>query len=100
MDKLMLFRTIYLRSIAESWANGDFRSALLDNPTQAMNDYFGFSWPWTNICKLTILPPYLMEQLGVPVQVSVRKGLALEGSVPSSSGSAIDGYGPGTRARA
>lgn len=58
MDKLMLFRTIYLRTIAEAWADpGGFGAALVHDPAKAMSDYFDFTWPWDKVCKLTILPP-------------------------------------------
>jgi ribosomally synthesized peptide (two-chain TOMM family) len=55
MDQLMLFRTIYLRSIAEAWANPTFHDDLRHNAVEAMFDYFGFKWPWSNACSLTII---------------------------------------------
>jgi ribosomally synthesized peptide (two-chain TOMM family) len=55
MDQLMLFRTTYLRSIAEAWANPQFHDALLVDPIAAMSAYFGFQWPWSNVCSLTVI---------------------------------------------
>jgi ribosomally synthesized peptide (two-chain TOMM family) len=54
MNQLMLFRTIYLRSIAEAWANPSFRSDLLTDAVAAMRNYFGFAWRWGSICSLTV----------------------------------------------
>jgi ribosomally synthesized peptide (two-chain TOMM family) len=55
MDQLMLFRTIYLRSIAEAWANPAFHNHLLHDAVAAMRSYFGFSWRWGNVCSLTVI---------------------------------------------
>lgn len=58
MDQLMLFRTTYLRAIAEAWADPDgFGTALVSNPIKAMSDHFHFTWPWDKVCSLTVLPP-------------------------------------------
>jgi ribosomally synthesized peptide (two-chain TOMM family) len=54
MDKLMQFRTIYLRAVAEAWANPDFHKQLLEHPVHALRDFFGFKWPWSHICNLKI----------------------------------------------
>ena len=54
MDKLMLFRTVYLRAVAEAWANPEFHEKLVNNPVDALRDYFGFKWPWSHICNLKI----------------------------------------------
>ena len=54
-DDLMKFRTAYLRSIALSWADEDFKRQLVSDSTSAidvMQRYLGFDWPWPNACTL------------------------------------------------
>ncbi|WP_441289283.1 BMA_0021/BMA_0022 family TOMM bacteriocin [Sorangium sp. KYC3313] len=56
MNKLMEFRTTYLRAIAEAWAdpNGFGEELTGDNPTSALKDRFGYIWPWPRTCELQI----------------------------------------------
>jgi ribosomally synthesized peptide (two-chain TOMM family) len=55
MEQLKIFRTIYLRAIADSWADDSFRDSLLANPTGMLKSAYGFTWPWENICKLKVV---------------------------------------------
>ncbi|MEO7729730.1 MAG: BMA_0021/BMA_0022 family TOMM bacteriocin, partial [Kofleriaceae bacterium] len=55
MNKLMEFRTVFLRSIAEAWFDDGFRTALLRDAEGALRDKFGFQWPWAHVCKLVIM---------------------------------------------
>jgi ribosomally synthesized peptide (two-chain TOMM family) len=64
MDKLMLFRTIYLRSVAEAWANKDFHKKLIHDPVSAMREFFGFEWPWPHVCELRVEETTQFEWIG------------------------------------
>ncbi|WP_437531155.1 BMA_0021/BMA_0022 family TOMM bacteriocin [Sorangium sp. So ce726] len=65
MDKLMAFRTTYLRAIAKAWADPDFEDKLTSNPTDTLLDYFGFDWgSWKNACTLRIVSAGQPEQRG------------------------------------
>jgi ribosomally synthesized peptide (two-chain TOMM family) len=52
----MQFRTTFLRAIAQSWVDGAYRDALIKNPENALEDQFGYKWPWSNVCNLTVAP--------------------------------------------
>ncbi|HSN98059.1 MAG TPA: BMA_0021/BMA_0022 family TOMM bacteriocin [Candidatus Nanopelagicales bacterium] len=54
MEKLMEFRTTYLRAIAQAWSDEAFQRALIEDPASALLAYFNFKWPWANICRLEI----------------------------------------------
>jgi ribosomally synthesized peptide (two-chain TOMM family) len=64
MDKLMLFRTIYVRSVAEAWANPDFHSKLVADPVAAMREFYGFEWPWPHVCELRVENTKKFEWIG------------------------------------
>jgi ribosomally synthesized peptide (two-chain TOMM family) len=54
--QLTEFRRIYLRAIAEAWAdpNGFGKQFTGDNPISALKDRFGYVWPWSKACELQI----------------------------------------------
>ncbi|MDI1433260.1 BMA_0021/BMA_0022 family TOMM bacteriocin [Polyangium sorediatum] len=54
MNKLLDFRTAYMRSIATAWSSPSFLNELTTNPTGTLSRYFGFDWPWTSACTLEI----------------------------------------------
>ncbi|WP_437743725.1 BMA_0021/BMA_0022 family TOMM bacteriocin [Sorangium sp. So ce1504] len=56
LNKLMEFRTTYLRAIAEAWAdpNGFGKELTGNNPTSALKYRFGYIWPWPRTCELQI----------------------------------------------
>ncbi len=54
MEKLMEFRTTYLRAVAKAWADDAFKAKLIGNPIEVMDRYFKFQWPWAKICDLVI----------------------------------------------
>jgi ribosomally synthesized peptide (two-chain TOMM family) len=59
MNKLLEFRTTFLRAIAEAWADPIFREHLTDAKNQdaaikALRAKFGYQWPWENVCELAI----------------------------------------------
>lgn len=49
MNKLLEFRTTYLRAVAEAWADPDFGVKLKDHPRAALEDRFKFKWPWSKL---------------------------------------------------
>jgi ribosomally synthesized peptide (two-chain TOMM family) len=57
---LLDFRTTWLRAVALAWSTSkdgkDFKSDLLANPKQALENYFGFKWPWTGILDFSVTP--------------------------------------------
>jgi ribosomally synthesized peptide (two-chain TOMM family) len=55
MDKLMEFRTTFLRSIAEAWADTGFTDQLKTDARKALADRFGYRWPWNGVCDLQIV---------------------------------------------
>jgi ribosomally synthesized peptide (two-chain TOMM family) len=54
MDKLLAFRTTFLRAIAQTWVDHDFKIALLEDPAAALKKYFDFDWPWPERCVLKV----------------------------------------------
>jgi ribosomally synthesized peptide (two-chain TOMM family) len=55
MNKLMEFRTTFLRSIAEAWADTGFAGQLKQDAKKALVDRFGYTWPWDGVCDLRIV---------------------------------------------
>ncbi|WP_437279187.1 BMA_0021/BMA_0022 family TOMM bacteriocin [Sorangium sp. So ce375] len=53
-NKLMQFRTTYLRAIAQAWSEQSFHDCLTQDPCKALADYFGYHWPWKDVCDLEI----------------------------------------------
>jgi ribosomally synthesized peptide (two-chain TOMM family) len=54
MDKLLAFRTTFLRAIAQTWADREFKHALVADPAAALKKYFDFDWPWPERCVLKV----------------------------------------------
>jgi ribosomally synthesized peptide (two-chain TOMM family) len=50
----MYFRTSYLRSIAQAWADEEFKRKLLEDPIAAMRERLGFHWPWSRTHELRL----------------------------------------------
>ena len=46
LESLLEFQEVYLRAIALSWRDQEFRNALLDNPFDALGRYFDYQCPW------------------------------------------------------
>lgn len=55
MTELMNFRTMFLRAVAQAWADPEFRKQLLAAPEQALWAYFQYRWPWPNACELQVV---------------------------------------------
>lgn len=53
MNKLLEFRTAYLRAIAQAWLDPSFHELLTTTPIRAL-EVLGFTWPWP-ICTLRIM---------------------------------------------
>ncbi|WP_437998961.1 BMA_0021/BMA_0022 family TOMM bacteriocin [Sorangium sp. So ce185] len=65
MNKLMEFRTTYLRAIAKAWADPAFEDKLTKDPTGTLRDYFGFDWgSWQKACILHIVSAGRSAQRG------------------------------------
>jgi ribosomally synthesized peptide (two-chain TOMM family) len=54
MDKLLAFRTTFMRAIAQAWADREFKHALIGNPVAALKKYFDFDWPWPERCVFKV----------------------------------------------
>jgi ribosomally synthesized peptide (two-chain TOMM family) len=54
MDKLLAFRTTFLRAIAQAWADREFKQALTSDAVKALHDYFHYDWPWPERCELKV----------------------------------------------
>jgi ribosomally synthesized peptide (two-chain TOMM family) len=96
MDKLMLFRTIYLRSVAEAWANKAFHTKLVADPVAAMREFFGFEWPWPHVCDLRIDNSTMFQWIGDDWVWTPCQGESLTLHVPLEP----RGIEPGQRAMA
>lgn len=55
MTELLNFRTMFLRAIAQAWADPGFKKQLLASPEHAMWSYFQYRWPWPNACELQVI---------------------------------------------
>jgi len=57
-DKLLVFRTVYLRAITEAWVDGKFREELTSPEPgaaiRALKARFDYDWPWPLVCDLEI----------------------------------------------
>jgi ribosomally synthesized peptide (two-chain TOMM family) len=51
-DSLLEFQEVYLRAVALSWKDAEFKQALLDDPAQALADYFAYRCPWNLTLKV------------------------------------------------
>jgi ribosomally synthesized peptide (two-chain TOMM family) len=56
MDKLLEFRTMYLRAVAEAWIDPKFRHELTSKggAIAALQKRFDYKWPWPRVCDLEI----------------------------------------------
>ena len=45
-ESLLEFQEVYVLAIALAWRDPVFKQALLDNPTRALEDYYGYKCPW------------------------------------------------------
>jgi len=55
LESMLEFQQVYLRAIALSWQNRDFRDELLKNPTDALARYFDYQCPW--LIDLEVVDP-------------------------------------------
>lgn len=46
-ESLLEFQEVYLRAVALSWENDEFKQAFLEKPQDALARYFGYRCPWT-----------------------------------------------------
>ena len=54
-ETLLEFQEVYLRAIALSWRDDEFKVALLENSEDALERYFGYKCPWN--VKVTVRGP-------------------------------------------
>jgi len=55
MNELLSFRTMFLRAVAQAWADPGFKQQLVAAPEQALWAYFHYRWPWPNACELQVV---------------------------------------------
>ncbi|KVL95008.1 BMA_0021/BMA_0022 family TOMM bacteriocin [Burkholderia stagnalis] len=46
LESMLEFQKVYLRAIALSWRDPEFKGELLANPLEALAKYFGYQCPW------------------------------------------------------
>lgn len=103
MNRLMEFRTTYLRSIAEAWADAQFLRELTSSPITALKARFAFDWPWPAACDLEIANAagsfeWLSDQwiwaLGRPESLTLYLPLdpAAAGIAPANQAKALADY--------
>jgi len=51
-ESLLEFQEVYLRAVAHSWTNAEFKRELLENPAETIERYFGYRLPWALDFKL------------------------------------------------
>jgi ribosomally synthesized peptide (two-chain TOMM family) len=56
INKLMEFRTTYLRAVAEAWADPAFHHQLTTKgqTIHALEQRFAYQWPWNGVCDLEV----------------------------------------------
>ncbi|MFL9874887.1 BMA_0021/BMA_0022 family TOMM bacteriocin [Paraburkholderia megapolitana] len=57
LESMLEFQEVYLRAIALSWQDAEFRTALLANPTDALGRYFDYQCPWLLDLRVTAAGP-------------------------------------------
>ncbi|KVC98409.1 hypothetical protein WI78_12530 [Burkholderia ubonensis] len=55
LESMLEFQKVYLRAIALSWRDPEFKKDLLKNPFDALAKHFGYQSPW--IIDLEIVEP-------------------------------------------
>jgi ribosomally synthesized peptide (two-chain TOMM family) len=55
LESMLEFQEVYLRAIALSWKDPEFKSALLSDPFDALGRYFDYQCPW--LLELKIADP-------------------------------------------
>ncbi|MGH8779290.1 BMA_0021/BMA_0022 family TOMM bacteriocin [Paraburkholderia sp.] len=53
LESMLEFQEVYLRAIALSWKDAEFRQALLSDPFDALGRYFDYQCPWLLDLKVT-----------------------------------------------
>ncbi|WP_423382455.1 BMA_0021/BMA_0022 family TOMM bacteriocin [Burkholderia sp. LMG 32019] len=46
LESMLEFQKVYLRAIALSWRNHQFKDELLEKPLETLAKYFGYQCPW------------------------------------------------------
>jgi ribosomally synthesized peptide (two-chain TOMM family) len=83
-ESMLEFQEVYLRAIAFSWEDAEFKGALLKNPLEALGRYFHYTCPWLIDLKVVEAPegagwdagkqswslPNNVMSFGVPVRPS------------------------------
>lgn len=57
LDSMLEFQEVYLRAIALSWKDPEFKQALLANPFDALGRYFDYQCPWLLDLTVTEVGP-------------------------------------------
>ncbi|KML47877.1 hypothetical protein VL15_31370 [Burkholderia cepacia] len=55
LESMLEFQKVYLRAIALSWRNPDFKDELLKKPLDTLAKYFGYQCPW--IIDIEVVEP-------------------------------------------
>ena len=55
-ESMLEFQEVYLRAIALSWEDAEFKGALLKNPLEALGRYFHYTCPWLIDLKVVEAP--------------------------------------------
>ncbi|NHZ89912.1 hypothetical protein F2P45_12940 [Massilia sp. CCM 8733] len=56
-ESLLAFQEVYMRAIALSWHDHEFKQALLADPLLALQRYFGYKCPWNIALAIREAPP-------------------------------------------
>lgn len=52
-ESMLEFQEVYLRAVALSWTDLEFKNAFLKDPTQALENYFAYRCPWNVVLKVS-----------------------------------------------
>jgi len=52
-ESLLEYQEVYLRAVALSWSDPEFKKNFLADPRKTMEDYFGYSCPWNVTIRVT-----------------------------------------------